>query len=422
MQDAPPKLWRGEFFEVILMHIMSKAFPVIASLVLVACGGSNTATDVDGSTRLLSYASVSAPVSSAPTYIPISQTSRYTSSSTAITSNLTRARFYGPQGLALCLATGDLYIADTRNYTVRKITRGGKVTTLAGLAGNAGSADGTGSAARFTQPRGIAVDAAGNVYVSDGSVVRRITPAGSVTTMAGLQGQYGTTDGAGAQARFYSPYGIAVDKSNNVYVADQSDSALRIRKITQSGMVSTLAGGNPAFGLPIPHDGSGTNAKFIGPTGRAINGSGTLYVTDVGYGGLTVPNLNDGASFVRRIFSNGAVSTMAGNLGMTGSAPGQTLAQFSYSDGIAVNASNYAFVTDHFNQGNRIKRIAPNGTVTTMSLSPGSFGHLSGLAVDSSGNLFASDSGNHAIYRISPSGAVAVYAGSPGSSGSHDTP
>src|SRR5204863_73114 len=119
-------------------------------------------------------------------------------------------------------SSGNVYVADTGNYTIRKITPAGAVTTLAGLAGNTGSDDGTGSAARFNRPYGVATDSSGNVYVVDNGnhTIRKITPAGVVTTLAGLAGNSGSADGTGSTARFNGPSGVATDSSGNVYVAD----------------------------------------------------------------------------------------------------------------------------------------------------------------------------------------------------------
>ena len=125
--------------------------------------------------------------------------------------------------------TGNVYVADSGNHTIRKITPAGVVTTLAGLAGNFGSADGTGSDARFQDPSSVAVDSAGNVYVADfgNHTIRKITPAGVVTTLAGLAGNFGSADGVGSDARFNQPIGVAVDSAGNVYVAGPTAPATR---------------------------------------------------------------------------------------------------------------------------------------------------------------------------------------------------
>src|SRR5207302_1125096 len=151
------------------------------------------------------------------------------------------ARFNTPFGVATDSA-GNVYVADTFNNTIRKITPAGVVTTLAGTAGVAGSTDATGAAARFTSPESVATDSAGNVYVADtgNNTIRKITPAGVVTTLAGTAGVVGSTDAIGAAASFGFPNGVATDSAGNVYVADTLNST--IRKITPAGVVTTLAG------------------------------------------------------------------------------------------------------------------------------------------------------------------------------------
>src|SRR5580765_568256 len=158
-----------------------------------------------------------------------------------------QAIFGNPYASALDSA-GNIYVADTTNFAVRKITPAGVVTTLAGLAGTGGFTDGTGSDARFGSVNGIAVDKAGNVYVTDGSynTVRKITRAGVVTTLAGTPAAVGSTDGTGSAARFHFPFGIAVDGTGNLYVSDQSNHT--IRKITPAGVVTTLAGSAGVIG------------------------------------------------------------------------------------------------------------------------------------------------------------------------------
>src|SRR5438045_6509558 len=158
-------------------------------------------------------------------------------------------------------SAGNVYVTDFSN-TIRKITPAGVVTTLAGTPGVHGSADGTGSAAQFWQPWGIAVDSAGVVYVADqgNSTIRKITPAGVVTTIAGAAGVFGSADGSGSAARFNSPGGIAVDSSGNLCVGDTGNQT--IRKITSAGVVPTLAG---TAALAGSTEGTGGAARFYMP-------------------------------------------------------------------------------------------------------------------------------------------------------------
>jgi len=190
------------------------------------------------------------------------------------------ARFNLPSAVALD-AAGNVYVADTGNNTIRKIAAGGVVTTFAGTAGTLGSADGTGAAAQFAGPRGIATDSAGNLYVADtrNDTIRLITPARVVTTLAGAAGQYGSTDATGTAARFGSffigPLGVTVDSGGFIYVSDTGNNT--IRRIAPGGAVTTLAGVPGTFGFA---DGTGNSVSFSTPAGITLSSTGLLYVAD----------------------------------------------------------------------------------------------------------------------------------------------
>jgi hypothetical protein len=190
----------------------------------------------------------------------------------------TSAEFRFPSALATD-APGNVYVADTNNSTIRKIAPGGVVTTLAGAAGIAGASDGTGASAGFRYPGGIASDGAGNVYVADtyNNTVRKVTPAGVVSTIAGTPGIAGATDGTGAAASFYLPVGIVVNAAGTIYVAEYGNDT--VRAISPAGVVTTLAGAGGAAGSV---DGTGSVARFNLPQGIALDGSGNIILADSG--------------------------------------------------------------------------------------------------------------------------------------------
>ena len=246
------------------------------------------------------------------------------------------AQFYHPGGLAVD-SSGTVYVADSANQRIRKITSAGIVTTLAG-SGVAGNADGTGSAAQFYYPNGVAVDSSGTVYVADytNNRIRKITAAGVVTTLAG-SGVAGYADGIGSAAQFTNPAGMAIDSSGTLYVADTNNH--RIRKITAAGVVTTLAGSGVAGNA----DGIGTAAQFNGPFAVIVDSSGTLYVADTNN------------QRIRKVTSAGAVTTLAGS-GIASFADGTgSAAMFNYPMGIAVDASGTLYVGD--SSTNRIRKI-----------------------------------------------------------------
>jgi sugar lactone lactonase YvrE len=241
------------------------------------------------------------------------------------------AQFNGPNGLAVD-AAGNVYVADSGNFTIRKISPAGVVTTLAGVPGQQGSFDGPKGTANFELPFDVTVDAAGNVYVSDSisNTIRKITPQGMTSTLAGSGGAIGSADGTGPAARFARPEGIAVDASGNVFVVDMFNGT--IREVTPAGVTTTLAGTPNSGGFS---DGAGAAAQFSGPQGLAIDTGGNLYVT--------CPS----AGTVRRVTPGGVVTTIAGingdNVNRTGIGPA---ARFRFPYGVAVDSAGKVYVSD----------------------------------------------------------------------------
>ena len=381
------------------------------------------------------------------------------------------ARFDFPDGVAVD-SSGNVYVADSGNDTIRKITPSGLVSTLAGLAGSSGSADGTGGAARFSLPTGVAVDSAGNVYVADdgNNTIRKITLARVVSTLAGLPGSLGSTDGTGSAARFGFPVSVAVDRTGNVYVTDSSNHT--IRKITPSRVVSTFAG---LAGSAGNADGIGSAARFNNPSAVAVDSAGNVYVADRGnntirkitpssvvttFAGLggssgTADGIGSAARFtepqgvavdgagnvyvadtdnhtIRKITSARAVSTLAGLPGSSGSADGTgNAARFAFPNGVAVDNASNIYVADFSND--KIRKVTPSGVVTTVAGLAGSFGSTdgagtaarfsgpSGVAVDGAGNVYVAEYFNSTIRKITSAGIVSTLAGLTGNTGSGDT-
>lgn len=243
----------------------------------------------------------------------------------------TTARFLYPKAVAAD-ADGNVYVADTLNHTIRKITPAGLVSTLAGSPGSTGSTNGTGSAARFNMPQGIAVDKSGNIYVTErvNHTIRKITPAGVVTTLAGTAGVVGTADGTGTAARFNAPTGIGVDTLGNVYVADTYNYTLR--KITPSGVVSTLVG---VAGTAGSSDGAGQSARLRNPNGVAVDLAGNIYIAD----GIDAT--------IRKVTPAGYATTIAGLAGLRGTVDGVGAdARLHTPYGIAVTPSGDLLISD----------------------------------------------------------------------------
>lgn len=278
--------------------------------------------------------------------------------------------FYNPEGIAMD-AKGSLFVADGANCVIRKITPDGRVCTFAGSPGRPSSADGKGSEAGFHGPQGIALDAQGTFYVTDtfSHTVRKMTPDGIVSTLAGKPGEKGTADGKGEEARFNQPAGIALDVNGNVFVADHKNHS--IRKISPAGEVTTFAGSASdshfANGKAVFVDGKGTESRFYSPTGLAFDASGFLYVTDIDNGSI------------RKISPDGVVSTLTG---LEWEIPKQK-------------------------QPGEILTMFPDGPPKRYT----GLNHPAGLAIDKQGNIFIADDWNHAIRKINTRGQISTIGG-----------
>ena len=365
----------------------------------------------------------------------------------------TEARFSAPQGIARD-PSGNLFIADTRAHSIRRVSSAGVVTTFVGRWDDADEVDGPPADARFFQPRDITRDAAGNLYVVTNTTVRKITPlgvvstlatgltgfsigkgiafdattnsvfvtngdhtvrkismAGAMTTFAGLSGTPGSDNGAGSAIRFLNPTGIAVDSLGWVYVADGNHI---IRKISPAGLSSTLAG---QVGVPGHTNLTGTNARFNNPRGLAVDAAGYVYVADAGN------------NAVRKITPLGVVSTLAG--GTEGYLDAMTTtAKFNLPSAVDVDGAVNVYVVEEENH--TVRRIAPDGTVTTIAglgivngfiqgaVTTARFNGATGMGFDSGGNLFVAEAFNNDIRKITPGvpDTVSLFAG--GTSGGLD--
>ena len=319
------------------------------------------------------------------------------------------ASFKLPRGAAVG-PDGNIYVADTENSIIRKVTPSGVVTTLAG-SGLRGNGDGTGAAASFRGPNGICIDADGNIYVADtdNNRIRKVTQEGVVTTLAG-SGALGFADGSNTGALFAGPFGVTIGLDGNIYVADTGNN--RIRKVTPEGVVTTVAGsGSGGFSDALL--GPSSAASFNSPKAVAVGIDGNIYVADT---------FN---SRIRKVTPQGVVTTVAGQAS-AGYADGTgSAASFMSPSGIAVGPDGNIYVADTFNQ--RIRKVTTAGAVTTLAgdgyVSNGigrwvdgtgtgaSFWYPKGIAIDPDGNIYVADTGNNRIRKVTPQGVVTTLAG-----------
>ena len=318
------------------------------------------------------------------------------------------ALFNFPAGIAVD-SSGNLFVADILNHTIRKLTQVNSnwvVTTIAGQVGMPGSADGTNQSAQFDRPNGVAIDRAGNLIVVDhyNHTIRKLSPVGTnwvVSTIAGLAGVTGNADGTNSDARFWSPTGVTVGTNGHIYVTDTAN--FTVREIVPSGtnwVVGTIAGVALNYGFA---DGTNGGAQFDFPFGITSDSANRLYVADWG---------NNAIRVVEAFGQDWAVSTLAGNSGATGTNDGPGwLASFNSPTGICLDLSGALYVADQEN--NTLRKLVGSGTnwvVSTIGGVPSALGGYAdglgtnalfrrpwGITVDTSGTLYLADYDNQAI-------------------------
>lgn len=320
------------------------------------------------------------------------------------------ARFHSPGGIATD-AAGNVYVADMGNKVIRKISPVGAVSTLAGQSDGASdwprapAVDGNGAAARFQAPTDVAIDSAGNLYVTDLDLLRKVSPAGAVTTVAGAGTAVGWLDGNAADARFDKLKTIAIDPHDNIYVIDR----YTMHKITPDGHIRSLAG--VVGGVPstqttpvyIARDGKGQEASFGYPSAMAADALGNVYVVEM--------------NAVRKVTPDGAVATLAGTRVAVHDEP---YSNWSLISGIAIDANGQLVAA--YPEKHKLYKVSPAGELAEL---PGTAGLVStgdsnadqynsalvSLAIDRAGNIYAAARDYHLIRKMSVAGTVSDFAG-----------
>jgi sugar lactone lactonase YvrE len=290
-------------------------------------------------------------------------------------------------------SSGVFYVSDTGNNVIRKVTSNGKMSILAGGLGVSGVVDGVGTVARFNSPTGITVDNLGIVYVADtgNNRIRKITSSGHVATFVGSSAGY--HDGSGTNALFSEPFGVALDLTRNLYVTDNH---AVVRYVDTAGKVTTLAG-STSLAQSLA-DGYGTSARFNDPRGIALDTVGLVYIVDLGNQRL------------RRLDLDGEVHTLAGNNLPDYIDGAATHASLNYPWGVVVSTDSDVYFTS--TGYGIIRKVDTNGLVTTLAGSPDSDGSRDGLGVaalfegpkgltlDASGSLYVVGAAEQTVRKL----------------------
>ena len=319
------------------------------------------------------------------------------------------ARFALPWAVSVDVA-GNLYVTDIYNYAVRKVTPVGTnwvVSTIAG--GSQGSSDGTNTNAQFHDLEYIAVDSATNLYVPDNSTIRKITAVGTnwvVTTVVGLAGFQDSVDGTNSDARFLDPEGVTVDAAGNLYVTDPSGYVRKVAPIGTNWVVTTLAG---TAGVRGSSDGTNGDASFFGPEGLAVDGAGNLYVADTSNNEIRKV-MPVGTNWVVSTLAG-----LAGIFDRSGADGTNSAARFLNPYSISVDGAGILYVAD--TSDHTIRKIIPIGTnwvVSTLGGLAGQFGSVdgtgsnarflspNGITIDTTGNIYVADYSAFVIRKGTP--------------------
>ena len=380
----------------------------------------------------------------------------------------TSSSLYHPAGVAVD-GSGNVYIADTDNEMVEEVTTGGTLSIIAGTGTSGAPTPGPATSSDLSNPSGVAVDSSGNVYIADtnNQVVEKVTPGtpGTLSIAAGTGTSGAPTPGPATSSDLSDPSGVATDSSGDVYIADQANG--RIEEVTPSGTLSIIAG-TGGQGPPTP--GPATSSNLYNPAGVAVDSSGDVYISDglagvvaeVASGSLSIAaglidygpptagpatssDLSDPSAVaadrvgdlyvadplndvIEKVTSGGTLSIFAGT-GRTGvpTAGPATSSDLNHPDGVAVDSSGNVYIADTINDV--IEKVTPSGTLSIIAGTPGhhapptpgpatssSLYHPAGVAVDGSGNVYIADTDNEMVEEVTTGGTLSIIAGT-GTSG-----
>jgi uncharacterized protein (TIGR03437 family) len=313
--------------------------------------------------------------------------------------NFTRAIAYGIAALTIPA------LSQAQSYKITTAAGGSPFSSTLGDGGAAASAF-------LNMPSGLAVDTVGNLYIADtgNHVIRKVTPAGTISTIAGTHSLAGFSgdNGPATSAQLSSPGAVAVDASGNVYIADTQNS--RIRKVSASGTITTVAGGGLGSATSVGDGGAATQAELRFPEGITVDASGNLYIAD--YGNFRVRKVTASTGIITTVAGNGTYTPAS--IGDGGPAIMASVAPYS----VALDSNNNLYIADYLNNRIRlvnavaqIATVAGGGTAATGPATAISLSHPQSVTVDGSGNIYIADTGNQVVRLAAANGTIKTIAG-----------